>query len=171
MAEKEENILADEKAEEVEEVKKGPLKKLIVIAIAVLVLAGGGFAGWKFFLAEKISPQQEQAAEETAQASTGPGIMVKVEPFIVNLLDQGGKRYLKTEFEIEVDNEAIQKELESRIPQLRDAILLLLTGKTFAQIGIPAGKVQLRAELIERINSILTGGAVRNLYFVEFVVQ
>jgi len=167
----EENVAAEETAEEIEEVKKGSLKKLIVIGLALVVLGGGGFAGWKFFLAKKMHSSENQADKVKVQESMAPGIMFKMEPFIVNLLDEGGKRYLKTQFQIEVDSEEVQKELQARIPQVRDAILLLLTSKSFSQIGVPGGKIELRTELIERIDAALKDGTIRTVYFTEFVVQ
>ena len=173
MAEEEKEAPVEEASEEVEETKKGSLKKLIVIGGIVLILGGGGFAGWKFFLAEKFGfgQSEDQQSEEVVEESTVPGLIHKMEPFIVNLLDQGGKRYLKAQFSIEVESEEIKQELHNRTPQLRDAILLLLASKSFLQIGVPEGKIQLRTELIERINSVLKTSAVRTLYFTEFVVQ
>ncbi len=160
-----------EETDETEEVQKKSPKKFIVIGVVLLLLGGGAFAGWKFFLAEKPLSDGEQMSPEAAQKAAAPGIMCSVDPFIVNLLDQGGKRYLKAQFEIEIEDESLKKELSQRMPQLRDAILMLLASKTFADISIPEGKVQLRTELTERINSILKEGAIRTLYFTEFVVQ
>ena len=165
------NAAVDETAEGVEEVKGGSLKKIVILGLALAVLGGGGFAGWKFFLAKKIFPSKDNVVTATPKESKAPGILLKMEPFIVNLLDQEGKRYLKTQFQIEVDSEEVQKELQARTPQVRDAILLLLTSKSFSQIGVPEGKTELRTELIERINAILKGGTIRTLYFTEFVVQ
>jgi flagellar FliL protein len=137
----------------------------------LLVLGGGGFAGWKFFLAKKTTYSDAEAAKVEEEKNTAPGIMHEMEPFIVNLLDQDGKRYLKTQFEIEVETAEVQEELKKRTPQIRDTILLLLTSKSFSEIGIPGGKVKLRTELIERINGVLKNGTIRTLYFTEFVVQ
>ena len=157
--------------ETTEEVKKKPLKKIIILVVLLLILGGGGFAGWKFFLAKKTVPTSDAAAAVEEEKSIAPGIMHEMDPFIVNLLDQGGKRYLKTQFEIEAENEDVKEELKNRNSQIRDTILLLLTSKSYSEIGVPAGKVQLRTELIEQINSVLRNGTIRTLYFTEFVVQ
>lgn len=167
----EENVPAGETAKEVSREKKGSLKKLTVIGIALVILGGGGFAGWKGFWAKRMASSEDRTDKIKVQESMAPGILLKMDPFIVNLLDQGGKRYLKTQFQIEVDSEEVQKELIARIPQVRDAILLLLTSKSFSDIGVPGGKIELRAELIEQINAVLKRGAIRTLYFTEFVVQ
>jgi flagellar protein FliL len=97
--------------------------------------------------------------------------MVEIEPFIVNILDIEGTRYLKAAITLEVDgNEAI-KEANERMPQIRDGILLLVSNKTFGEVSDLQGKLQLRAELINEVNSALRRGKVQKIYFTEFVVQ
>ena len=155
---------------------KGSAKKWIIIGIVVLVLGAGGYAAWNFLLAERFlgrhNPQAGKTEHGTAQAKDEAfGIICELEPFIVNLLDREGKRYLKTTIEFEVENEDIRKEFTRRIPQVRDGILLLLTSKSFEDISKSEGKVQLKNEIVARINQILPGAGIRTLYFTEFVVQ
>lgn len=155
---------------------KGSAKKWIIIGAAVLVLGAGGYAAWNFLLAERSpgepNSQTAETEQNTAQAKDEQfGIIHELEPFIVNLLDKEGRRYLKTRIEFEVDNEDIKKELTRRTPQLRDAILLLLTSKSFEDISKPEGKLRLKTEIIVRINQILPRIGIRTLYFTEFVVQ
>jgi len=161
-----------EAAEEPEE-GGGSKKKLIIIIAAVLVLLIGGGAGYFFFMGgeeeEKISPEQEQAELEKQAKQVGP--MVNIDSFIVNIMDDHESRYLKATITIEVDGEEASMELTQRMPQVKDAILLLLGGKTFGEISDLQGKIQLRAELINKINSILLNGKVKRIYFTDFVVQ
>ena len=155
---------------------KGSAKKWIIIGVVALVLAGGGYATWDFLLAERFLGKNNQQTEETEHSTAEVkdetfGSIHEMEPFIVNLLGREGKRYLKTTIEFEVENDDIKKKLTQRNPQLRDAILLLLTSKSFEDISKPKGKLQLKNELIARINQILPGTGIRTLYFTEFVVQ
>ncbi|MCF6265593.1 MAG: flagellar basal body-associated FliL family protein [Desulfuromusa sp.] len=161
-----------EAAGESEEGGGGSKKKLIII-VAVLVLLIGGGAGAYFFLGgdkeEKISPEQEQAELEKQAKQVGP--MVNMDSFIVNIMDDQESRYLKATITIEVDGEEASMELMQRMPQVKDAVLLLLGSKTFSEISDLQGKIQLRAELINKINSILLKGKVKRIYFTDFVVQ
>ena len=165
----------EEALEETAGAPKSSSKKFILIGLVLLLLGGGGFAGWKFLWAGKASGKDDQAAVKSEEAledvDTSPGIIHEMDPFIVNLLGDRGKRYLKAKLDLEVENEHVNSELKKRTPQLRDAILLLLTSKTFEDVDKPEGKIQLRNELIARINQLLKGGTVRTLYFTEFVVQ
>jgi flagellar FliL protein len=163
-------------ADKTDTTAKGSIKKWIIIGVAVLVVAAGGYAAWKFFLTERSlsrpGPQTEETKPAKAEAANKKfGLIYEMQPFIVNLLGREGKRYLKTTIEIEVESEDIQKELTRRTPQLRDAILLLLTSKSFEDVSRAEGKLLLKTELITRINQILPGSGIRTLYFTEFVVQ
>ena len=164
-----------EKAEKPKKPKKKFSKKLLVIiGVAVLLLGGGGFAGWKFFLVDKAAgPEGESGKSTGAAAKETPKIAIiyDMKPFIVNLLGNQGKRYLKAKVDIEVNSEEMVAELEGRQSQLRDAILLLLTSKSFEDVSNPVGKTQLRNELVARINENLKSGPIQNLYFTVFVVQ
>lgn len=151
----------------------GSKKKLIIIIVAVLVLLGGAAGGYFFFMGgekeKKISPEEEQAALKLQANQVGP--MVNIDSFIVNISDDQESRYLKATITIEVDGEAAAMEVNQRMPQIKDAILLLIGNKTFHELNDLQGKIQLRAELINKINSILLKGKVKRIYFTDFVVQ
>lgn len=155
---------------------KGSSKKWIIIGIVVLVLGGGGYAAWDFLLAERLLGKDNPQTAETEQSMQEAedkefGAIYEMDPFIVNLIGHEGKRYLKTTIELEVDNDDIKNHLAQRKPQLRDAILLILTSKSFEDILRPEGKLRLKNELISRINQSLPDAGIRSLYFTEFVVQ
>lgn len=165
--------MAKKEAAEESEEGGGSKKMLIIIIAAVLVLLIGGGAGYFFFMGgeeeEKISPEQEQAELEKQAKQVGP--MVNIDSFIINILDDQESRYLKAAITIEVDSEEATMEINQRMPQLKDAILLLIGNKTFGELNDLQGKIQLRAELINEINSILLKGKVKRIYFTDFVVQ
>lgn len=150
----------------------GSKKKLIIIIAAVLVLLIGAGVGAYLFMGgkdNKISPEEEQAALANQAKQVGP--MVNIDSFIVNILDDEESRYLKAAITLEVSDEQAAMELNERMPQIKDAILLLIGNKTFSELNDLQGKIQLRAELINKINSILLKGKVKRIYFTDFVVQ
>ncbi|MEA3362558.1 MAG: flagellar basal body-associated FliL family protein [Thermodesulfobacteriota bacterium] len=165
--------MAKKEAAEQPEEGGGSKKKLIIIIVAVLVLLGGAAGGYFFFMGsdeeEKISPEQEQAELEKQAKQVGP--MVTIDSFIVNIMDDQESRYLKAAITIEVDGEEAAMELNQRMPQVKDAVLLLVGNKSFGELSDLQGKLQLRAELINKINSILLQGKVKRIYFIDFVVQ
>ncbi len=151
----------------------GSKKKLIIIIAAVVVLLIGAGVGAYFFLNSNgdnsLTPEQEQALLERQAKEIGP--MVDLESFIVNILDQGEVRYLKAAITLEADTPEAAAEINQRMPQIKDAILLLIGNKTFAELSDLQGRLQLRAELLNRVNSLLLVGKVKRIYFTDFVVQ
>ena len=164
--------MAEKEAAESEE-GGGSKKKLIIIIAAVLVLLIGAGVGAYLFLGgdkeKKISPEEQQALLEKQAKEVGP--MVNIDPFIVNISDDQESRYLKAAITLEADTAETTMEINTRMPQIKDAFLLLIGNKTFGELNDLQGKIQLRAELINKINSILLKGKVKRIYFTEFVVQ
>ena len=158
--------------EEEQPAGKFPLK-WIIIGVVVLVLAGGGYVGWTM-----LNPQPDQTGADGGQAPDTEavkeievGAMFDMDPFVVNLNEAGGKRYLKSKIEIEFVGEDVRKELTNRLPQLRDVVLLHLSSKTLDEIRSVDGKIELKNALIKRVNQVLKQGKIRNLYFTQFVIQ
>ncbi|SHJ81063.1 flagellar FliL protein [Malonomonas rubra DSM 5091] len=150
----------------------GSKKKLIIIIAAVVVLLIGAGVGAFLFMGgeeEEISPEQEQAELEKQAKQVGP--MVNIDTFIVNILDDEESRYLKAAITLELNTPEASMEVTERMAQIKDAILLLVGNKTFGELRDLQGKIQLRAELLNRINSILQNGKVKRIYFTDFVVQ
>ena len=56
-------------------------------------------------------------------------------------------------------------------PLINDSVLILLSSKTYNELGTVEGKIQLKQELIMRMNQVLGVPMVKKIYFTEFVVQ
>jgi len=147
--------------------RKKPIVKIIIISIAVLAVVAGGVLGALYYFS---------GAGGTKKAAPPPprpviGALWPLEPFIVNLLDNQGERYLKIIMELEVSSQLVVAELELLKPKLRDNVLDLLTAKTYGELMDMGGKQRLRDEVAVRINSYLTKGKIVKVYFTDFVVQ
>lgn len=160
------------KKEAAEQPEGGSSKKMLIIIIAaVVVLIGVGVGAFLFMGGEeeKISPEEEQAQLEMQAKQVGP--MVSLDTFIVNIMDDDESRYLKAAITVELNTPEAAMEITERMAQVKDAVLLLVGNKTFGELQDMQGKIQLRAELINRINGILLKGKVKRIYFTDFVVQ
>lgn len=166
----------DKKTKEGEEEGGGSKKKLIIIiagaVILLLIIAGAAF----FFLKPAPAPIEEPdpgldvpVPEITVSQEIGP--MVEIKEFVVNIISEDGRHYVKAALTIELNKEEVLEETTKRMPQIRDAILLLVGNKTFEELHDLQGKKQLKAELVSKINSFLQGGKVKAIYFTDFVVQ
>ena len=172
MAEKKEPTKKDATPE-----STGRKKKLIIIIgvsalVLILLLGGGAF----FFLKkshtdeEKHDPGKDVPVPSLDQAaSIGP--MVDISGFIVNIISADGNHYVKASLTLELTNPTVKDEITKRMPQIRDAILLLVGNKTFEELQDLEGKKQLKAEIMSKLNGILQTGKIKAIFFTEFVVQ
>lgn len=144
--------------------KKSKTMFFIIIGVILLVLAGGGFFAYTTLLAPP-------AAEIDTDAPQPMGEILTMEPFVVNLADPAGKRYLKVQVEIELENLKGLENAERAVPRLRDNVIMMMTALSFEEVMTPEGKIRVRDELLERFNMALRPDRVRNIYFTEFVVQ
>jgi flagellar FliL protein len=147
------------------EKKKKPIVKIIIIAVVVLVVVAGGVAGGLYYFGKA------GVAQKAPPLPPAIGALWPMEPFIVNLLDNQGERYLKIIMQLEVSNQLVVADLEQLKPKLRDNVLDLLTAKTYSELMDMGGKQRLRDEVAVRVNSYLTKGKVVKVYFTDFVIQ
>lgn len=164
-----------------------PMKMVIIIVAGVLVLAlGGAFAMVKMMggssgekaQAEGVVEKPAAHGEAEGKAKNGEhgavadaSSIADLDPFIVNLADSPEIRYLKVTLKVEADSSGTVEQIKARTPQIRDAILVLLTSLDSATARSPQGKHKLREDITERINGLLPKKSVKSTYFTEFVIQ
>lgn len=156
--------MAEERHEEVHHEEKKGGKRTFLILFIVLTLLGGGGLSYLFLFNKKAATseaEQKKPAQKTA--------LIALDPFVLNLLEQG--RFLKVSMQFEINDEAQREFVQSRIPQLRDAIITLVSSKSVESIASPEGKIQLKDEILLRANQVMERDVFKNLYFTEFVMQ
>src|SRR4030067_333664 len=72
---------------------------------------------------------------------------------------------------LEVESEIMIEEIQQRMPQIRDAILMLLTSNTADDVKSTGGKLKLQDDMVVRINHFLQTGKGKAVYFTGFVMQ
>ena len=152
--------------------------KILLLLIGVLMILMLGMGGGLFMMWNKLSTINLQtdanASDQPAQEATVEqplGEIYALQTFIVNLADEGGNRYLRITMDLELGNPELEDEIDKRLPQIRDSILMILPSKRFADISSAAGKIALRDEILEKLNGYLSQGQINRIYFKEFVVQ
>jgi flagellar FliL protein len=144
--------------------KKGGALKLIVLLLLVLGAGGGG--AWWF-----LSGGEAEAATEPPLESRG---LVTFEPFLVNLADQGGNRFLKVTAQLVLTTPleaAHVQETPVVLMHLRSAILELLTEQIASELVTANGKRKLMDAVKARATEALGPDQVIDVLFSEFVVQ
>ncbi len=115
--------------------------------------------------------KEEEKKEEKKKVEKGEKVTYELDPFIVNLMDENGRRYLRVKMDLVLSSKKAQEEIEKKKPEIRDAILMTLSGKRFMDIASLEGKMRLRDEIKENVDKLLMSGKVLDVYFTEFIVQ
>jgi flagellar FliL protein len=144
-----------------------------------------------------LSTPSPEAAEETAEATEAPaehefmpgeGIMVNMSTKIINLVDPGGRKYIRVtvvvefapdnpEYELLPEEEkevyltSFEEKLNSRLPIMDDTVITLLSTKTYEDLYTADGKEKLRMEIMDTLSTKLSDLHIISIYFTEFVVQ
>jgi flagellar FliL protein len=167
--------MADEQdaqgAEEQTPKKKSKLLFFIILGVVILLIGGGGFFAYTKFFAPKPPAVDATKEAEPKEPPSVIGEIYALEPFVVNLADPKGKRYLKVKIEIELETPAAVEKATKVAPKLRDMVIMMLTSLGFEEVMTPEGKIRIRDELLERFNQIMRPDRIKNIYFTEFVVQ
>jgi flagellar protein FliL len=150
-------------------------KSIIIIAGVMFVfmaLVGGGFYMMWVKIASLMPPEEviEEVVEEEEEEVV-IGEMFPLDPFVVNLADGSGKRYLRATVQLELAPEQVVETYDQRLPQIRDVVLTILSTKGFEDIRTVDGKMSLRTEIITRLNELFNNESVVNIYFTDFVIQ
>lgn len=144
--------------------------KLLLIGVAVVVLAGGGGGGYWWW--SHRTPAE--GAAEAEQPKGDPGI-VSFDPFVANLADEGGGRFLRAGVKLVVDGGPERgKEIEENAvekAQLQSAILAVLTEQLADDLITPEGKSALKQAILARTGEVLHETPITDVLLTEFVVQ
>ncbi len=111
-------------------------KTLWIIVAVALLAAGGGGAWWT----TRASADDPEAASAPARASA---VFVPLEQFTVNLADDGGERFVQLAMTLEVVDSQTELALKTRMPAIRNGILLLLSSSSSKDLLTIAGKQKL----------------------------
>jgi flagellar FliL protein len=140
--------------------------KLIIMAVAgLVVLAGGGTGAYLFLFAGK-----DRAA---SGAPVRPPAFVDVPEVLVNLSNVGADRtqYLKVKIVLEIPDAAQSTQIEATMPRVMDAFQTYLRELRPTDLDGSAGLYRLKEELTRRVNTAIAPSRITAVLFKEIVVQ
>ena len=140
------------------------------LILVILAVVGGIF----LFSPGLVSKEVAKTGQTDGPQEPEKGIhghIYSLEPFLVNLADSDVPRYLKIRIDLETIAKKPSEEYVKRLPQLRDAILTVLSSKKYLEIFDSEGKKKLKEEIVTKLNQALNQFKVKTIYFTEFVVQ
>lgn len=157
--------------------KSGTGKMMIIIIVALLLVIAVLAA---VAIVVKKQPKGEAKPEKVEKVEVH-SVSVSLGEFIVNLADTDELRYVKADIVLDM----IGKEEEGGghgghggggdeepPAKMRDAVIEVLSSKTFEELSTADGKAKLKSDIIKVINARLPAEEkVLGVYFNEFAMQ
>ncbi|MGN6571067.1 MAG: flagellar basal body-associated protein FliL [Pseudolabrys sp.] len=143
-------------------------KTIIIAAVGLLVLGGGGFGGYKFMFGG-----HEAKAEKPKEAVVKPATFVDLPDVLVNLANSGSDRtqYLKVKVVLELPEADLVERIKPLMPRVMDAFQTYLRELRPTDLDGSAGLYRLKEELTRRVNAVLAPNHITAVLFKEIVVQ
>jgi len=156
---------------------KLPLIPIVGAALMSAALAAGAM----FFLMPKGASAEGEDAAAEAEADeeaepVAPTIYVEVkQPLIINLTGSGPK-FLQVEVQLATRGDAGKAAIETHLPAIRSALLILLRQTSAEELAQPDVMVELQKRAMDEANRVLeaetkTKDVVTALLFTSFVTQ
>ncbi|MFL0269642.1 flagellar basal body-associated FliL family protein [Candidatus Clostridium radicumherbarum] len=169
MAEKKEKENVKEKGK-----SNGTLFKIILIVLLVLIVGSLSFVG--YLLASKKTPVviNGTTTVATVNNSDASPYTYSLDEFLVNLSDDGGKKYLKIKLSLGYDAKTkknMDKELADKTDNIRDTIISVLRSKKSTDIDTQMGIDSLKKEILAKVNPLFQSGKANSVYINDILVQ
>jgi flagellar FliL protein len=137
-------------------------------------LAGGEHAEGGGEAAGAPAGEQGGAAAAAGAASSvkTDGLMYPIDPFTANLAQgEGPKRYIRISLVLKFTKDTKKEEVDSRKPQISDAIISMLNAKKPEELLKREGKDYLKEEIKTAINNFMIDGHLEDIYYVGFQIN
>lgn len=159
--------------------KKSNVGMILQVAFAILNLSMMGVGGYMVYAStigwESPKLTEEEASRELASVADkedSSPLIYTMDKFTVNLEGEP-RRTIRLEVNLQMlEQEGFEEVMEpENRAKARDRIVRLLNEKDFSQLDSIQGKLFLKDKIAGEVNGILHRGAVKDVYFSDFVVQ
>jgi flagellar FliL protein len=160
--------MAEEKSEEGQ--KKSKLPLIIIGAVVVLALAGGG--AWFFLKGGDADADKEQAKAKASALEAIP-VYMPIDTLTVNLKDS--RQYLQLTITLQLKNGEDSALVKLYMPQIRTRALIILASKKPEDVISSEGKLALLEELKTITEKPFTDKLepieILDVAFTSFIIQ
>lgn len=123
-----------------------------------------------------IAVSEEEGEEEEEDEDLGPPIYLPFDPpLVATFEDRSAVRFLQLTAEVMTRDPLVIEAVQTHMPVIRNNLLMLMGGRTLADLTSREGKEALRAEFLAETQRVLMENideaGVEELYFTSFVVQ
>lgn len=155
-------------------------KKFILFGALALILVIGANVGASFFITQYLIEQREveiaqaelEQEEGVEEVDTRPPIYIELKPFVINYVQGEALRYLQMTVQFMSREQLIVDEVQNATPQIRNALILLLSSQSYEELATREGKETLRTMIHDEVNNILAHEeGIESVFLTSFVMQ
>ncbi len=96
---------------------------------------------------------------------------INLEPFVVNLADTDSARYVKVTIQLEVNRKEVEQ-VRKKTGYVRDAIIQIISSKTYDELILNEGKMLLKDEIKTKLKRLFDKeDTIINVLFLDFIMQ
>lgn len=100
-----------------------------------------------------------------------PGPILKLENFVIQLKTVDQDRYVRVAFDVEVGTEEDKAALMDHMSSIRDLIIAFFADRTLDELRGSEAMERTKATLIKKVDELVPGRRIKNLYITDFIVQ
>lgn len=151
--------------------KKSGKAGLLIGLVLALALGGGGFYAVYSGLILGAPADASHGADSPGPIEDLPPVaFVSLEPLVVSVGDSAVNRHLRFRAALEVEP-GHESEVTKVIPRVVDVLNSYLRAVEVADLENPNALIDLRAQMLRRIQLVTGEGRVRDLLIMEFVLN
>jgi flagellar FliL protein len=129
------------------------MRKVILLVFALSL--------WTAACGENMLQAESKAPTDTHKVTIGS--------FASNL--SGQRRVISVSIDADIEIHKALNDIQENKPAIKEAIIQLISQKTFAELSSEDGKALLGTELAAIINKILGSQAIKRIYFTELQIE
>jgi len=121
---------------------------------------------------EEEKKEEGHGGEHGEKKNSNDARTIPLEQFTVNLATPGGnaQKFVRVNIALELGTEEVEKEVQAKMPQVRNAIIDLFNSKRPNDLVSAEQREYLKEEIRNALNSFMTNGKVKGVYFTNFAV-
>lgn len=149
--------------------KKLSGKKLVVLSIVLVALAGGGVAAMQVMGSGEANTEAE---EEPAAEGSATSTYVEVPDMMVNLRTADGRsRFLKVRVMLEAPSVADAAAIKEKLPAVIDGFQVFLRELRPEDLAGASGSYRVKEEMLVRVNRAIAPKRIDDVLIQELIQQ
>jgi flagellar FliL protein len=122
---------------------------------------------------EDIGGGQEEGGGEPGKPGghVKPGPILKLENFVIQLKTADTDRYVRLAFDVEVGNDVDKQVVTDYMSHIRDVVIAYFADRTLDELRGSEAMERTKEALMKRIDDVVPGRRLKNIYITDFIVQ